>query len=87
MLPLCRCRLKGLSGEARYVLAGQHAWALRQFGAAAAALDIVPLASWLTAFSNTVGAALWAADLERSGGLKVKRQQGGAAAEGGSKQL
>jgi hypothetical protein len=70
------------------VLVGQHAWAVRQFGTAAAALEIVPLASWLAAFGNTVGAALWAADLERGGGLKVKRQQqGGVAAEGGHKPL
>jgi hypothetical protein len=59
------------------VLAGQHTWAVRQFGVAAAALDSLPLASWLTVFSNTVGAALWAADLESSGGLKVVRTQGG----------
>ena len=34
------------------------------FGVAAALLELVPVASILFAFTNTVGAALWAADME-----------------------
>ncbi len=74
LLPVCR--LKGLHGEARDVVASQHVWAFRQFGVAAAALDAVPLANWLTAFSNTVGAALWAADQEAAGRVLVRRGVG-----------
>lgn len=35
------------------------------FGVAAILLELVPLASILFAFTNTVGAALWAADMEK----------------------
>ncbi len=34
------------------------------FGIAAVLLELVPIASILFAFTNTVGAALWAADME-----------------------
>lgn len=36
------------------------------FGVAAFMLEMVPFVSLAFAFSNTVGAALWAADLERA---------------------
>ncbi len=35
------------------------------FGVAATLLELVPVASILFAFTNTVGAALWAADIEK----------------------
>ncbi len=35
------------------------------FGVASVLLELVPVASIFFAFTNTVGAALWAADLER----------------------
>lgn len=35
------------------------------FGVAATLLEMVPIASILFAFTNTVGAALWAADMEK----------------------
>ena len=35
------------------------------FGVAAVLLELVPVASIFFAFTNTVGAALWAADIER----------------------
>ena len=35
------------------------------FGVAAVLLELVPVASIFFAFTNTVGAALWAADLEK----------------------
>lgn len=38
---------------------------LRSFGVAAVLLELVPVASILFAFTNTVGAALWAADMEK----------------------
>ena len=38
---------------------------LHSFGVAAVLLELVPVASILFAFTNTVGAALWAADMEK----------------------
>ena len=38
---------------------------LGSFGVAAVLLELVPVASILFAFTNTVGAALWAADMEK----------------------
>ena len=35
------------------------------FGVGAVLLELVPVASILFAFTNTVGAALWAADFEK----------------------
>ena len=35
------------------------------FGVAAALLELVPVASIIFAFTNTAGAALWAADMEK----------------------
>ena len=43
-------------------------WALScwcSFGVAAVLLELIPVASIFFAFTNTVGAALWAADLEK----------------------
>ena len=45
-----------------------YAWLklmFRSFGVAAVLLELVPVASILFAFTNTVGAALWAADMEK----------------------
>ena len=36
------------------------------FGVAAVLLELVPVASILFSFTNTVGAALWAADIEQA---------------------
>jgi hypothetical protein len=38
----------------------------QSFGTVATLLELVPIASIFFAFTNTVGAALWAADLETS---------------------
>lgn len=35
------------------------------FGIAAVLLELIPIASIFFAFTNTVGAALWAADIEK----------------------
>ena len=39
----------------------------RMFGAVVFALNLLPTANWLFLFTNTVGAALWAADMEKQG--------------------
>jgi hypothetical protein len=38
---------------------------MASFGVVAVLLELVPLASILFSFTNTVGAALWAADIEK----------------------
>ncbi|MCJ1309272.1 hypothetical protein MMC25_002931 [Agyrium rufum] len=43
----------------------QNRGAYTSFGIAAVLLELVPIASILFAFTNTVGAALWAADMEK----------------------
>lgn len=53
------------SYQEQQAVADTHKLAYRQFGIAAALLSAVPVASWAFAFSNTVGAALWAADMEK----------------------
>ena len=59
-------RLRGLkSYEQQIAVAETHKLAYRQFGITAALLSAIPVASWGFAFSNTVGAALWAADMEK----------------------
>ena len=40
------------------------------FGIAAVLLELVPIASIFFAFTNTVGAALWAADIENGNTTK-----------------
>ncbi|MCJ1469775.1 hypothetical protein MMC07_008417 [Pseudocyphellaria aurata] len=42
-----------------------HKGAYTSFGVAAVLFELVPVASILFAFTNTVGAALWAADMEK----------------------
>lgn len=59
-------RLRGLrSHEQQLAVAETHKLMYRQFGITAALLSAVPVASWGFAFSNAVGAALWAADMEK----------------------
>ena len=60
---LCMRGIK--SYDQQMAVADSHKLAYRQFGIAATLLSAVPVASWAFAFSNTVGAALWAADLEK----------------------
>lgn len=45
-----------------------------RFGVAGALLEMVPVAGILFAFTNTCGAALWAADMERSVGAEGVQQ-------------
>lgn len=44
----------------------------RMFGAVVFALNLLPVVNWLFLFTNTVGAALWAADMEKQGLLVAK---------------
>ena len=72
-------RNKGKSAHARYFnLKGwkqsdvdsfttEHVGPYTAFGAMATLLELVPVASILFSFTNTVGAALWAADIEKNG--------------------
>ena len=58
--------MRGLKSYAeQQAVADTHKLAYTQFGIVAAILTSVPIASWAFVFSNTVGAALWAADLEK----------------------
>lgn len=51
------------------------------FGVVAVLLELVPVASILFAFTNTVGAALWASDMERSDTTAPKLRAQAAKAE------
>lgn len=58
--------MRGVKSYAeQQAVADTHKLAYTQFGVMAAFLTSVPIASWAFVFSNTVGAALWAADLEK----------------------
>ncbi|KAI9886858.1 MAG: hypothetical protein M1823_001357 [Watsoniomyces obsoletus] len=59
-------QLKKWSPAQREAWAREHTPAYTSFGVVAVLLELVPLASIFFAFTNTVGAALWASDLERS---------------------
>ena len=59
-------RMRGLTSYSQQqAVANTHKLAYTQFGMVAALLTSIPVASWAFVFSNTVGAALWAADLEK----------------------
>jgi len=45
----------------------EHQGPYTAFGTVATLLELIPVASILFAFTNTVGAALWAADIEKNG--------------------
>lgn len=54
---------------------------LARFGVAAFLLEMVPFANLLFVFTNTVGAALWAADLEKSATTAPKLREQAKRAE------
>eukprot|EP00884_Botryococcus_braunii_P022360 jgi/Botrbrau1/8808/Bobra.0330s0038.1 len=57
---------KGIDkGQLRDAVGLVQRWRLRRFGMCAYVLSAIPILSWLFAFTNYVGAALWAADFER----------------------
>lgn len=67
-------RMRGLTSYAeQQAVADSHKLAYTHFGIAVGILTAVPFASWGFVFSNTVGAALWAADLEQQKSVFVPR--------------
>ena len=63
MLILGRHLLSGRNSRAAVLMESAN-----RFGVAAVLLEMVPVAGILFAFTNTCGAALWAADIEQSEG-------------------
>ncbi|KAK2800647.1 hypothetical protein FQN51_006030 [Onygenales sp. PD_10] len=63
-------QLKGWDGRKKEEWIGAHRAAYTSFGAAAFVLEMVPFASLAFSFTNTVGAALWASNLEKSSSEK-----------------
>ncbi|PGH31607.1 hypothetical protein GX50_05597 [[Emmonsia] crescens] len=59
-------QLKGWDSKKKQAWVTAHSAAYTSFGAAAFVLEMVPFASLAFAYTNTVGAALWASNLERS---------------------
>ncbi|KAI9819116.1 MAG: hypothetical protein M1827_007272 [Pycnora praestabilis] len=68
-------QLKQWSNAQREEFISQHSAAYTSFGVASVLLELVPVASIFFAFTNTVGAALWAADLERGGSTAPKLRE------------
>ncbi|KAL4949027.1 hypothetical protein BDW69DRAFT_198419 [Aspergillus filifer] len=60
-------QLKGFSKAEREEFITRRRGAYTGLGMASVVLEMVPFASMVFEFSNAVGAALWAADLERAG--------------------
>lgn len=60
-------QLKGMSGPQREKFVEERQAAYTSFGVPAVLLELVPIAGIFFAFTNAVGAALWAADLEQHG--------------------
>lgn len=59
-------QLKGMSKQRREEWVEQRQGAYTSFGTIATLLEMVPIAGILFAFTNTTGAALWAAELEKT---------------------
>jgi len=60
-------QLKKWSNSEKEAYLKEHSGPYTAFGTVATLLELVPVASILFSFTNTVGAALWAADLEKNG--------------------
>lgn len=60
-------QLKGLDKDARESFVERRRGAYTAFGTAALALNLVPLAGLVFGITSTVGAALWASELEKQG--------------------
>ncbi|KAL1683497.1 hypothetical protein EV122DRAFT_201305 [Schizophyllum commune] len=61
-------QLKKFSATARTAFIERYRAAYTGFGAAALALNLIPVVGLAFSFTTTVGAALWAADLEKKDG-------------------
>jgi len=57
-------QLKGLSKQQRQAFIDSHQPEYTAFGAATLLLNLVPFVGLVFSFTNTIGAALWAADVE-----------------------
>lgn len=58
-------QLKKWSASQREQWLKEHTGAYSGFGTVATLLELVPFANIIFSFTNTVGAALWAADIEK----------------------
>ncbi|KAK4242036.1 outer spore wall protein RRT8 [Achaetomium macrosporum] len=65
-------QLKAWSASRKSEWLKTHKGPYTAFGTVATLLEMIPLASILFSFTNTVGAALWAADIETGGNEMVK---------------
>lgn len=74
-------QLKKWNNSQKEAWINSHQAAYTSFGVVAVLLELVPLASIFFAFTNTVGAALWAADLEYSDTTAPKLRDQAAKAE------
>ncbi|KZP18298.1 hypothetical protein FIBSPDRAFT_863980 [Athelia psychrophila] len=75
--------LKGQAGAQRDGIVAQRRGAYASFGVMATALQLVPVASIFFLCTTTVGAALWAAELERLGEAANDPQHGDVLPTGG----
>jgi len=64
-------QLRGFNRTDREMFVGSRKGAYTAFGATALGLDLVPLVGLVFTFTSTVGAALWANQLEKSDSLTI----------------
>ncbi|KAL6803720.1 hypothetical protein J3E68DRAFT_446336 [Trichoderma sp. SZMC 28012] len=64
--------LKNWSESQRTQWLNNHTGAYASFGVVATLLEMIPVASIFFSYTNTVGAALWAADIEQQNNAMVK---------------
>ncbi|KAK4540602.1 hypothetical protein LTR36_009032 [Oleoguttula mirabilis] len=74
-------QLKGMNGTQREKHIEERKGAYTSFGVASVLLEMVPIAGIFFAFSNTCGAALWAADIENKAGTAPALREKAAMAE------
>ncbi|KAK1090670.1 hypothetical protein LTR48_007846 [Friedmanniomyces endolithicus] len=69
-------QLKGMNKTQQEQFVQEHQGAYTSFGVASTLLEMVPILGIFAAYTNTCGAALWAADLEqKSGTAPALREQ------------
>jgi hypothetical protein len=78
-------KAKGVTDrEEQEVVAAGRAAQYRRFGFTAMALSLLPVVGWTLSILSAAGAALWAADIERSGG---RLHTGGTKVVGGAEYI
>ncbi|KAF2764414.1 hypothetical protein EJ03DRAFT_28097 [Teratosphaeria nubilosa] len=75
-------QLKGMNKAQQERFVEERKGAYTGFGVAATLLEMIPLAGILFAYTNTCGAALWAADVEQKSGTSLQLREQAARAEG-----